>query len=205
MSVIGEAIVKVKIDTSGAKVDLDAKDREERTERDKRQRDRREKTKREKGGGRFKRVPVTLASTRGMVRALPFAGLVYLYAQYGAAAMDAALSMGDQMAAGKLPPLIRAPLEALLGQTKFLGHKVDQLTSTVEAAFGAVGDTTQVAKAAYLFRSSVDGEDMVDLIEGMFRIRYAQGLGRRTEGKLGRSLIGKGIGEELGKRIKMWE
>ena len=59
----------------------------------------------------------------------------------------------------------------------------------MEAAFGSLGDTTNMAKAAAIFQSPLSGEEMVDLIDGMYRIRYAQGLGRRTEGKLSRSLI----------------
>lgn len=210
MSIIGDAIVVVKVDTSGARADLDSQEREERGERDKVDRkERRERDKedrREGKGRRGGRGVAVLPSSRAAIRALPLVGLGILFAKFGPAAMEAALKFGDELAGGELPFVVRKPFEAMLEIVNSGVQKLDVVISAMEAAFGSLQDTTNIAKAAFIFKSKVDGADLLDVIEGQYRIRYAMGLGRRTETKLGRRLIGEGVGEALGENfMRLWE
>lgn len=211
---IGDAVVRVKIDTSQAEAELDRLDgrrqggserhrpggREDRPDGERR-------PDREPPRIRPRTRPPT-KTVRGIKRqgALPIVGGVLaagvLAAEFGPAVNEFAATIAHRIV-DMLPvdPVTKATLDAAIAiQTVAINESAEaiaRLETFVTAGFGSLQDTKQIAKAAFLFSGKVDLKALGSFISGRFEMRKAEGMGRWAERQITRRAIGKGAATSL--------
>lgn len=218
---IGDAVVKVKIDTTEAEASLDRMDQGRRQggSEDRSMRPPGDQDGERDGGGRVpgiapRRRPRTRPATRATrgrrgispPGALPLVGGVIaagvLAAEFGPAVAQFTATLtnrilDDLTGNETVKAAIRAIMKFLVDQTQESAEKIAKLETIVTAAWGTKSDVTQMAKTAFLFNGTVPADDLLAFLSGSFNIRRTLGLGRWAERNVTRQSIGKGLGNAI--------
>jgi len=209
---IGDAVVKVKIDTTDARATLDKQDEQQRRigrdeSRTRQVKEREERQEKTKARGRRKFAP-RIPTARGVLAAVPFAGAAVLMAEYGPGIAEMTRVVTERVVSG-LPSTIRDIVNGFVGllvdQVNDGAERIAKLESTLFAAFGGVTDAAELAKVAFLWKQTDVAEQLLKIIEGRYEIRKAQGMGRWAERQIRRKAVGEGFGTALADLIKTQE
>jgi len=213
VTIIGDATVRVRIDTSGAEAQLDRQDRKDEREKEREERRRRrerEKKRREdtSAKGRRKILP-RIPTARGVLASIPFAGAAILAAEYGPAIaqmVDVVTDRVLQDVPGIARDVVKTVTKGMLEAINAAAEQIAEIEATLFAAFGGVSDTAELAKVAFLWK--MDGakvSELKDFLEYRFEARKNEGLGRFAERQVRRKAIGEGLGNALADFVKTQE